>query len=336
MEKKVAIITSGGDGAGINSAIEMIAKEETIDLYGFNGGFDGIVNNGPIHLTAKYCAGYTIEGKHIIQTSRSKKTFTKEGRDEIRESLKKHGFECLIVCGGNGSLNGAQLLNKEGFPTVFIPMSVDNDITGTEYTIGYDSALNRIMDVIHDLHDTAHNMPGRIFMVEVLGGTCGQLALASAIAGGADIAIINEFSRDRMSIARRVKEKLQHKDSLIILCSESAYADDSYNPGNQGVSFEIGAFIEKEIGIRVRQSVLGYYMRAGIPSYLDTIMAGKLGWTAAECIKNNKAGLMIVIKNGDAASMPFGSVEQRQKELEPQLLNIARSNRIIIEEGRKC
>lgn len=332
MKKKVAIITSGGDGAGINASIDIIAKHEAIDLYGFHGGYDGILNNEPLHLTPQYVKGYTVEGKDIVCTARSKRTFTKEGRSEIRSALQSKGFEVLIVCGGNGSLKGAQLMNEEGFPTVFIPMSVDNDITGTEYTIGYDSALNRIMDVIHDIHDTAYNMPGRIFMIEVLGGTCGQLTLASAVAAGADMAIVTEFCTNRKKISECIKEKLKTNDSLIIVCSESAYAEKNYSAGNQGVSFEIGKYIEEEVGIRVRQTIMGYYMRAGVPSYLDCIMAAKLGWQAAECIQNNITGVMTAINGGVAIAIKFGEVEQKQKELEKQLVEIARKNKIIVQE----
>lgn len=332
MKKKVAIITSGGDGSGINAAINMIAMQEDIDLYGFNGGFDGILYNIPIHISKKYSSQFILEGKQIIKTSRSKKTFDKKGRKEIIKKLIEYKFEYLIVCGGNGSLKGAKLLYDEGFPTIFIPMSVDNDIAASDYTIGYDTALNHIVKVIHDIKDTSYNMPGRIFMIEVLGGNCGQLALASAVAGGVDMAIISEFSTSRKKISDMVKEKLKYKDSLIIICSESSYEEKNYNSGNQGVSFEIGKHIEEEVGIRVRQSVLGYYMRSGIPTYKDVSMAAKLGWIAGRCVKNNNPGNMIIIKNGEAVSKPFSNNIEESYELEHQLVNIAKNNKIIIKE----
>lgn len=328
--KKVALITSGGDGSGINAAIEIMSREKSIDLYGFNGGFDGILDNQSIHLTRELCENHSLDGKHLIKTSRSKLPFTKEGRSKLQEKLLMDNFEYLIICGGNGSLKAAQLLNLEGTKTLFIPMTIDNDINGSDYTIGFDTALNRIVDVIYGLQDTASNMPGRIFLVEVLGGDSGNLALESSIAGACDLAIIPEFSTSKNRIVEVVKKKLETKKSIIIICSESAYEEKDYRAGNQGVSFEIGEFIEEKTNIRVRKTIMGFHMRAGRPFFKDALIASQIGAMATKCIKNNKFGKMIGLKSQNIQIKDLDEMLTINNSINPQLLDIALENDIIL------
>lgn len=328
---KVALITSGGDGAGINSAIEMISRNKHIDLYGFDGGYDGILTNTSIHLTSEYCQNRALDGAHLLKTARSELPYTKEGRDQLHRKLEADGYEFLIVCGGNGSQKAAYLLNSEGTKTIFIPMTVDNDVSGSDYTVGYDTALNKITEVLYGLHDTASNMPGRIFMVEVLGGNAGNLALESAVAGACDLAIIPEFSTSRAKIASIVQEKLQDKKSLIMTCSESAYEDNDFRAGNQGVSFQIAEAIEKKTGVRVRKSVMGFYIRAGKPSFRDALIASKMGAEAATCITNNVSGVMIGVKDDHVHSIELAEVIKTTNLIKPNLLEIAMSQRLLVE-----
>lgn len=327
---KVAIITSGGDGSGVNAAIEMIAKDKKIELYGFHEGFDGILKNQPIPLTLENCQNYSLDGKQIIRTSRSKLPYEKEGRKKIHEHLKSFGFDYLLIFGGNGSQKAAKLMNSEGTKTIFIPMTVDNDVDGSEYSIGFDTALNRIIGTIHDLHDTAHNMPGRIFMVEVLGGKCGNLALASAIAGGCDLAIIPEFPTDKNKAVDIIVEKLKEKKSIIIVCSESAYDGRLYKSGDQGVSFEISEYIEKHLNIRVRKTIMGFFIRAGNTSFRDAMIAVQMGALARECINKGISGKMVGVKNGTVQLIDFNDVHSTNQKLDPQLVNIAIKNNMLI------
>ncbi|WP_276705401.1 6-phosphofructokinase [Caldibacillus debilis] len=327
---KVAVITSGGDGSGVNAAITMISKDKNINLFGFHDGFDGILKNDPIPLKMANIQHYNLDGKQILRTSRSKLPYTKEGREKIQKRLKSYGFEYLLIFGGNGSQKAAKLMNKEGTKILFIPMTIDNDVEGSEYSIGFDTALNRIIEVIHDLHDTAHNMPGRIFMVEVLGGKCGNLALASAIAGGCDLAIIPEFPSDKEKIASIVSEKLNEKETIIIVCSESAYDDREYKAGNQGVSFEISDYIEKKINIRVRKTIVGFYIRSGNTSFRDAFIASQMGALARECINNGISGKMIGVKYGLVQLIDFHDNHSPIQQLDPHLVNIAIKNNMII------
>jgi 6-phosphofructokinase len=329
---KVAVITSGGDGSGINAAIAMLARDEQIDLYGFHNSFDGIMREEPIHLTQKYCENRSLDGKQLVKTARSQLLYKEADRKKIHNKIKEYGFEYLVICGGDGSKQAAKLMNSEGTKTLFVPMTIDNDICGSEYSIGFDTALNNIISIIHDLHDTAHNMPGRIFMVEVLGGNCGNLALNSAVAAGCDIAIVPEFSTDKHKIARLVNSKLRKKNSIIIICSESAYEEKDYKVGEQGVSFEIAQYIEKETNIRVRKTVMGFYMRSGTATFKDAMMASSMGELARECIHKNKSGVMLGVIDGKVKAITIDTPANLEtKKLDADLVNIAIKNEIIIQ-----
>lgn len=326
---RVALITSGGDGAGINSMFEMLARNKEIDLYGFHDGYDGILTNQPIPLTQANCENRSLDGAHFLRTARSKLPYTQDGRQKIIQALLEQEFECLVVCGGSGSQIAAKRIHEEGMNTLFIPMTVDNDVIGTDYTIGYDTALNQILKIIANIQNTAVNMPGRIFMIEVLGGNVGNLALESALAGGCDLAIIPEYSTDREEIAKKVQAKLAEKQSLIITCSESAYDSKDYKAGDQGVSFAIAKSIEQVTGIRVRKTVIGFYIRAGHPSNQDAIIASKFGYFTAAAILNQDFGKMIAMKNGTVTAVDYNDLEFSASTTNQELLEIAKNLNLL-------
>lgn len=328
--KKVALITSGGDGAGINAMITMLANHKMIDLYGFHGGYDGILANDPIHLTSSYVEHRSLDGIHYLRTGRSKKPYTQEGRAQLHRTLQEQNFDCLIVCGGNGSQKAAQLLFEEGIDTIFVPMTVDNDVIGSDYSIGFDTALNQLIDLLYGFHNTATNMPGRIFMVEVLGGNSGNLAIESAVAGGADLAIIPEYDTRKSEITKVIQEKLKDKQSLIIVCSESAYEDDNYQAGEQGVSLEIASAIEQTTKIRVRKTIAGFYIRAGRPSFRDASLAAKIGASVARCIVDDRYGVMVGVNNHHVNEIPYQQLKQQINSLNLQTIEVAKQYKKII------
>ncbi|WKV10176.1 ATP-dependent 6-phosphofructokinase [Thermoanaerobacterium sp. CMT5567-10] len=333
--KKVAVITSGGDAPGINSALfGMISKNTDIEICGFNGGYDGILNSEPIYFKDINLRQANVSGNYILQTSRSTAPRTEEGRAKIIKRLKSLGINTLIVCGGDGSFKAAELLTEQGMPCLGIPLTIDNDIYGTECTIGYNTAIKRVTDVLYSLHQTAHNMPGRIFMVEVFGGNSGHIALASVLAGGADIAIIPEMTRRPEDIVNRINEILKSKnDYVIIVCSESVYDTRDYIPGDQGISLQIGKKIEELTGMRVRHSVLGYFQRGGDPDPADSLLALQMGSFAIESIKNGKSGYMVGWDRGRCVLVPLFKVVSNRKELDNNLLKIALEKGMII--GKK-
>lgn len=327
---KAAVIFSGGDGSGVNAAIETIVKDREIKLYGFHDGFNGILYNEPIPLTQSICQNRILDGKQILRTSRSKIPLTKEGRKRIKEKIADYNFDYLVIFGGNGSQQAAKLLNNEGIKTFFAPMTIDNDVCGSDYSIGFDTALNRVVSVIHDLHDTAYNMPGRIFMIEVLGGDCGNLALGSALAGGCDLAIIPEFSTDRQKIVESISEKLEDKESIIIVCSESAYEKKDYVVGNQGVSFEIAKHIEEKLKIRVRKTVVGFYIRSGIPTFKDALIAVQMGNLIRKGMRGGQTGKMVGVNNDIVQLIDYKDIELTKPRLNSQWVELALQNNLII------
>lgn len=333
--KKIALITSGGEGPGINHTVLELALDSQIELWGFHGGFGGIAKEKGFLITGESCKGISISGRQIVKSARSQKTFTKEGRSEIIASLKQMKMDGLIVCGGNGSLEGAKCLDKEGIPTLFIPMSVDNDISGTEYSIGHNTTLNEYVRILQDIHNTACNMPGRIFLVEVPGGDCGILALSTAVSGNANMVILPEYSLDNLEIAQMANEKFKKEGYLVIVCSETSYQKDVYIAGRQGVSFEIGKEIEKETGVRMRHTVLGFYTRGSQPCYYDCIMASLFGALAVENIHKNQFGKMLIVKQGEVCTTDYDKHVPQKKELSQWLLKMATKKDLLIQKQKK-
>ncbi|SEO87601.1 6-phosphofructokinase 1 [Amphibacillus marinus] len=332
--KKVALITSGGDGAGINAVIHIIASHPDINLFGFNGGYQGILTSEPVPLTREVAQHQALGGVHYVQTGRSDLPYTQEGRSKLIRKLQSEEFECLIVCGGNGSQRAARLLHDEGMPTLFIPMTVDNDVIGSDYSIGYDTALNQLIQLLYGFHDTAANMPGRIFLIEVLGGNSGNLALESTIAGAADLAIVPEYSTKMSDITRVVQQKLAKQKSLIIVCSESAYENKDYQSGQQGVSFEIAHAIEAATGIRVRKSIAGFYLRAGRPSFRDASLGAKIGSKAAQCILKERFGHMVGVTGDQIIAQAYQDITESLITLSAQTVEVAKYHHQVISEGR--
>lgn len=329
--KRVGLITSGGDGAGINCAIGAISESKIYDLIGFNDSFDGIISGNSFLLDPEFMGNKYLDGKQVIRTSRSKLPYTKEGIDEIKKALYCKNIDTLVICGGNGSLVSAIKLFNNGINTIYLPMTIDNDVNYSSYSIGYDTALNNILNTIKGLGDTSSNMPGRIFMVEVLGGNSGHLALESGLAGFADLVIIPEFSTNYKDITDAVVDKLKNKNSLIIVCSESAYEEKNYEIGNQGVSLIIGREIQKKTGIRVRHTIMGFNIRSGRPTERDALMGVLMGNKCKEIIENNEYGKMISYEDGEIKAIDFKEIDlSRTKKLDKNQLLVAKNRKMII------
>ncbi|MFB6469044.1 6-phosphofructokinase [Cytobacillus sp. Hz8] len=312
---KVAIITSGGDASGINAVFEGILTCEEIELWGFHDGYDGICENEPFRLTKKIVKEHIHTGNALLHTSRSKRTFNKEGREEIVCKLKENDFDILVVCGGEGSGKGASLLSKEGMRTLLVPMTIDNNIYGTDYTVGYHTACHYIADGVRRLRQTGMNLPGRIFMMETFGGQSGQLALGGAIAGGADYVLLPEQPINMEKLLRRAKDCLEKQGQFIVVNCESNTLNGEWIRGKQGASFEIGNEIEKAMGVRVRYSILGYTQRAGDSIEADVMDAIKIGLAVAEEIVKGTTNAMVGLVDGKAVLVPLEDVFSKTKDL---------------------
>ncbi|WP_051330932.1 6-phosphofructokinase [Aneurinibacillus terranovensis] len=327
--KKVAVITSGGDSSGINAVFEGILTCEEIELWGFHGGYDGICENEPFRLTEKIVKEHIHTGNALIRTARSQRTFSKEGREEIVSKLKEYEFDRLVVCGGEGSGKGASLLSKEDMSTLLIPMTIDNNIYGTDYTVGYHTACHYIADAVRRLRQTGMNLPDRIFMVETFGGHSGQLALGGAIAGGADYVLLPELPIDMEKLLQRAKECLEKQGQFIVLNCESNTLNGDWIRGKQGASFEIGTEMEKVLNKRVRYSILGYTQRAGDAIGADIVDAIKLGLAAAEEIVKGTTDRMVGLVDGKAVLVPLEDVFSKTKDLIATNKYIAQKMKII-------
>lgn len=223
MEKKIAIITSGGDASGVNAAIYSLLLSG-LEVIGFHGGYAGIVNSTPINLCKKDLRTWRTKGELYIKSGRSELPKTMQGRQQIKAILLSENVDVLVVFGGDGSAKGAKCLHDLGVDIVHIPMTIDNDIFGTEYTIGHKTALEQIHTQISNLQQTGANLPGRIFIVETFGGLSGQLTLLAGIIGGAHLVLLPEYEFSIKDLLDEIdKLQQQGEESIIILCSEAAY-----------------------------------------------------------------------------------------------------------------
>ncbi|MBU2699492.1 6-phosphofructokinase 1 [Sporomusaceae bacterium BoRhaA] len=247
----------------------------------------------------------------------------------ILKKFTENNIDSLVVCGGDGAGKAAYLLSEMGLDTLLIPMTIDNNIYGSEYTIGYYTALESIRTCIQRIHQTGHNMPGRVFMIETFGGDSGQLTLASALYCGADIAIIPERKFDIQKITNRIKEVLKRKQQCIILCCEASFLSKEYHLGDQSASSEVGKKITEVTKERVRYTILGYCQRAGDPEIADIEKALFMGYYAGVALLNRITRQMIGIKDNEVIFIPLEDISSKKKELDQNNCILAEQLKII-------
>ena len=289
--KKIAILTSGGDSQGMNTAVRAVAKtamSKGMEVFGIKRGYKGMLEDQIFQMSALDVSGIADHGGTILLSARLSSFKDPEVRAKAAENLKKRGIEGLVVIGGDGSFHGAHYLYEEhGIKTIGIPGTIDNDIAGTDYTIGYDTALNIILDAISKLKDTATSHE-RTYLIEVMGRNCGDLALYAAIAGGASGVMIPEVKASTDDIAKVIRERrAEGKLYDIIVVAEGA-----------GDILEIEKELAKKIDTDIRVTILGHVQRGGAPTANDRILATKLGVKAVELLVAGEAGLMVGMESG--------------------------------------
>ncbi|MCM3637155.1 6-phosphofructokinase [Sporosarcina luteola] len=287
--KKIGVLTSGGDAPGMNAAVRAVVRKaihDGFEIAGVFNGYQGLIQ-GKIELLQLGSVGDIIQrGGTILRSARSPEFMTEEGRNEAVRQLKAHHIDGLVVIGGDGSFRGAFELVKMGIPCVCVPATIDNDINGTEFTIGFDSALNTVIDAIDKIRDTATSHE-RTFIIEVMGRDAGDLALWSGLAGGAETILIPEEGYDMDEIVRRLKSGTGRgkKHSIIVVAegvmSGSALAD----------------LLKENAGIETRVSVLGHIQRGGSPSARDRVIASQYGARAVEVLSEGRGGVAIGMQN---------------------------------------
>ncbi|MDD5643977.1 MAG: 6-phosphofructokinase [bacterium] len=315
--KKIAVLTSGGDSPGMNPAIRAIVRTaiyNKIEVLGIKNGYDGLINDWTIPLTSRSVGGIINKGGTMLFSARSEDFQKPAGRQAALKTLKKYNVSGLIVIGGDGTYRGAHALHNEtGFSVIGVPGTIDNDIAGTDYTIGFYTAVDTAMQAIDKIRDTAvsHN---RLFLVEVMGRHAGFIALASAIAGGAEDALIPETKTDIKELCKRLHEgKKRGKISSIIVVAEG---------DEEGNAIEIAKKIEKKGGYETRVSVIGYQQRGGSPSALDRILGTRLGNAAVEELLKGTQSAMVGIQQNKVVTHPLEMAWKEKKSINKTLVSL--------------
>jgi 6-phosphofructokinase 1 len=317
--KKIAIFTSGGDSPGMNANVRAVVRTALHFGYGAVGirnGYEGMIEGDMFDMDARDVSNIIQLGGTILGTARSERFMSKEGRKQAFDNLKKFEIDGIVACGGNGTFTGAKIFMEE-FPDISIvgtPGTIDNDLYGTDYTIGYDTAVNTAMNAIDNIKDTA-NAHGRIFLVEVMGRDAGFIALRSAIASGAEAVLVPETFTDLGALVRMLNTNYENrKRASVVVVAEG---DDA------GGAFEILQQIKpKLLSKDIRVTVLGHIQRGGRPTTLDRVLASRLGMEAVKALRDGKKGVMIGQVGGDIVYTPFEVAIKHHQSINQTLLEI--------------
>lgn len=317
MLKSIAVLTSGGDSPGMNAAARAVVRTalyEGVKVWGIRGGYHGLLEEDMFEMQSKDVSDIIQRGGTFLGTARCKRWKTPEGRMMGYKHLTDRGIEGLCIIGGDGSLRGASLLSKEtGMPIVGLPGTIDNDVWGSDYTIGCDTAANTIVDAINKLRDTA-SAHRRIMLVEVMGRNSGWLAMMSGIAGGAEFILVPEVKFNIDTMCEEIKGMYDAgKRYSIIVVAEGA-----------GSAIEIGKAVEEKTGIDTRVSVLGHIQRGGSPSVEDRMKASMLGEKAALAIISGASDVVFGFNEGKVVAVNLFESVNNTKTLDPELVRLAR------------
>lgn len=315
--KTIGILTSGGDAPGMNAAIRAVTRAGICNGFNIKGiyrGFDGLISDDIKPFTTENVSGIIMQGGTILKTARSNDFTTEEGRRKAYENIVKEGIDALVVIGGNGSLTGARVFAQEyDLCCIGLPGTIDNDLYGTDSTIGYDTTMNTIVDCVDRIRDTAQSHE-RIFFVEVMGRDAGFLAQNSAIAAGAEAAIIPEDSTDVDQLARFMERGIRKsKKSCIVIVSESPKCGALYYADR----------VKKEFpDYDVRVSILGHLQRGGRPTAHDRILASRTGVGAIDAILQGQRNVMIGVRNNEIVYVPLLEAVRSDKPFDKKLITV--------------
>jgi 6-phosphofructokinase 1 len=319
--KRVAVLTSGGDAPGMNAAIRAVVRTGLMkdwEMFGVRGGYSGLMSGAMIPLGARDVGGIIQQGGTILGSARAPEFKTEEGRLKALRSLNQTGVDAVVIIGGNGSQTGAQALSNMGFPVVGIASTIDNDLYGSEITIGVDTALNISLEALDRLKITASSHQ-RAFLLEVMGRDSGYLALMTAIAGGAEAVIIPEVETNPEDLAAVLLRSYQKgKAHAIIVVAEGA----KYN------AEKLDAYFQEHrgrLGFGLRVTILGHVQRGGNPGAFDRILASRMGAAATDQIAKGEFGVLMGLKQGEIRPTPLDEVVANKKQLDLRLFELARS-----------
>lgn len=313
--KKIAILTSGGDAPGMNAAIRAVTRAAIangLEVMGVKQGYSGLINDELVPMNRSSVSDIIQRGGTILRTARCLEFKTEEGRKQGVEVLKKHGVDALVVIGGDGSFMGAKLLSKLGVKTIGLPGTIDNDLTYTDYTIGFDTSLNTALDAINKLRDTSTSHD-RVSVIEVMGRDCGDLAVYAGLAGGAEAIIVPEKDFDKEELCKTILAgKDKGKTHNLVIVAEGV-----------GKSDELAKYIEGVTGLETRATILGHIQRGGSPTASDRILASKLGYKAVELLLEGKTSRVVGIRNNQVMDMDIDEALALPRTFDEKLYEIA-------------
>jgi 6-phosphofructokinase 1 len=318
--KKIGVLTSGGDAPGMNAALRAVVRTAAyhkVECVGIQQGYQGLIDNKVKVMNARSVNNIINKGGTVLKSARCLEFRTKEGRQTAFKTVQKHGIEALVIIGGDGSFTGAMIFQSEfNIPVIGIPGTIDNDIFGTSHTIGYDTALNTVIEAIDKIRDTAisHN---RLFFVEVMGRDAGHIALNAGIGAGAEEVLIPEedMGLDRLLDSLKRSEK-SGKSSSIVVVAEGDKTGKNV--------FEIAEYVEKNMPYYdVRVSVLGHMQRGGSPSCFDRVLASRMGVYAVEALLQGKSNMMVGMKSEEIIFSPLEKAIKGKSEIDKDLIRVS-------------
>lgn len=313
--KKIGVLTSGGDSPGMNPAIRAVVRKAIyhgLEAYGIYQGYTGLINGNIKKLEVGSVADIIHRGGTMLYSARSEAFKTPEGRQQAVEQMKKIGLDGLVVIGGDGSFRGAAKLSELGFPTIGVPGTIDNDIPGTDFTLGFDTALNTVIDAIDRIRDTAtsHERP---FIIEVMGRDAGDLGLWAGLAGGAESILIPEQAEDIDRVIQRLEQGVKRgKKHSIIVVAEGV-----------GSAHEVAQKIKEKASMDTRVTVLGHIQRGGSPTGFDRVLASRLGAKAIDLLLEGKAGRMVGIQDNKIVDHDILSILNEKHNIQKDLVKLA-------------
>jgi 6-phosphofructokinase 1 len=318
--KRIAVLTSGGDAPGMNAAIRAVVRtgiDQGWAVFGVRHGYAGLLGGDFVPLGQRDVGGIIQRGGTLLGSARCPEMKTEEGQIKAVRQLREHNIEALVVIGGNGSQQGSHALSQRGFPVVGVASTIDNDLYGSEITIGVDTALNIALEAIDRLKTTASSHQ-RAFLVETMGRACGYIALMTGIAGGAEAIVLPEIDTDPEVIAEDIRQAYERgKPHAIVVVAEGA----KYNA--EGLMHYFQTHRER-LGFDLRATKLGHVQRGGTPGVFDRMLATRLGAGAVEVLARGEQDMLVGLCKGEISTTPLGEVVAREKTLDVSLLDLAR------------
>ncbi len=317
--KKLAVLTSGGDAPGMNAAVRAVVRSalyHDLEVYGIERGYEGMMNGELKKMTSIDVRNIIQRGGTFLRSARSKDFRTVEGRQKAYSNIEKHGIDALVVIGGDGTFKGAGVFSQEyDIPCVGIPGTIDNDMYGTDFTIGFDTALNTVVESIDKIKDTASSHD-RTFFIEVMGRDAGFIALQAGIATGAEAILIPEVQGQEEKLKDFIAKQVElNKTSQIILVAEGNNVGGAQEVANK--------VVDKFENLKIRVNVLGHMQRGGSPTAFDRYLASRLGVAAIEALLDNQRSVMVGYKNHEVVHVPFNKTIKGHRNINKELLEVA-------------